>query len=80
MDQPDHPTLRILLAGAALCNNARVQEENDNQVAYVGEPTEVALLEIAELAGLHQSELERMAPRRQEIPFDSDRKQARIHK
>ncbi len=39
-----------------------------------GDPTELALLDMAALHGLYRRELERSMPRRGEIPFDSGRK------
>ncbi len=39
-----------------------------------GDPTELALLDMAAVHGLYRRELERSMPRRAEIPFDSERK------
>lgn len=39
-----------------------------------GDPTELALLDMAALHGLYRRELERSMPRRAELPFDSERK------
>jgi Ca2+-transporting ATPase len=54
---------------AALCNDARHGQEG-----YIGDSTEVALLEAAESGGLDKDELEDELPRVAEVPFDSDRK------
>ena len=40
----------------------------------VGDPTEGAMVVAAAKSGLWRKELERIIPRVQEIPFDSDRK------
>jgi P-type Ca2+ transporter type 2C len=54
---------------AALCNDSRAGADG-----YIGDPTEIALLEAAESGGLDKDELEGDMPRVAEIPFDSDRK------
>lgn len=43
-------------------------------VKFIGDPTEVALLEAARAHGIQMSEIEAEAPRALVIPFDSDRK------
>ncbi len=58
-------TDRLLVTGAALCSNARLES---------GDPTEVALLQAAVALGLEQSELESRCPRLREIPFDTRRR------
>lgn len=56
-----------LLEGMTLCNDA-VLEEN------IGDPTELALLELSRRFGKERTQLEKLMPRRRELPFDSDRK------
>lgn len=56
-----------LLEGMTLCNDA-VLEEN------IGDPTELALLELSLRYGKDRTQLEKLMPRRRELPFDSDRK------
>lgn len=56
-----------LLEGMTLCNDA-VLEEN------IGDPTELALLELSQRYGKNRTQLEKLMPRRRELPFDSDRK------
>ncbi len=51
----------------ALCSDARLEQEK-------GDPTELALLQFASLAGVEKEEREREMPRKGELPFDSDRK------
>ncbi|MBK7975200.1 MAG: cation-translocating P-type ATPase [Deltaproteobacteria bacterium] len=70
---PDHPALPLLLAGAALCNDALLEGESGH-VRPVGDPTETALLSAASLLGLDKRELEVILPRVGEVPFDSVRK------
>ncbi|MBU7583925.1 MAG: cation-transporting P-type ATPase [Nostoc sp. TH1S01] len=67
--------VRLMLAGAALCSNARLNHPpNSNQWQAVGDPTEAALLVAAIKAGLNLEELQHQAPRIREIPFDSHRR------
>jgi Ca2+-transporting ATPase len=73
-------SLRVsfLLHGAALCNDARLEEsgeiEGNRTWRMVGDPTEGALVVAAAKAGLWKTEMEDILPRVQEIPFDSERK------
>lgn len=55
--------------GMALCNDASL-----GQGAGMGDPTELALLDLASRSGLDKEELERRMPRIGELAFDSDRK------
>ncbi len=65
---PDDSRSRLLLWVAALCNDARVGLQG-----FLGDPTEVALVD---MAGLHLDvgELRAAHPRLEEIGFDSSRK------
>lgn len=67
--------VRLMLAGAALCSNARLNHPpNSHQWQAVGDPTEAALLVAAIKAGLNLEELQHQVPRVREIPFDSHRR------
>lgn len=55
--------------GMVLCNDA--VSEKDNRT---GDPTELALLDLAEKMGVKKRELEDKMPRQGELSFDSDRK------
>ena len=55
--------------GMALCNDASL-----GQGQGMGDPTELALLDMASRAGIQREELERRMPRIGELAFDSDRK------
>jgi len=57
----------LLLAAAALCNDAELKDGR-------GEPTEMALLVAAASMNLQKTDLEKILPRIAEIPFDSERK------
>ena len=66
------PGCALLMLGAALCNNTRLELEKGGQLRAIGDPTESALLLAAVQAGLREPalKLERVA----EWPFDSKRK------
>lgn len=68
--------LSLLLLGGALCNDAilEVDEEDPSRFITVGDPTEGALLVAAAYDGLWKSDLEKVLPRQNELPFDSSRK------
>ncbi|MDY6794853.1 MAG: calcium-translocating P-type ATPase, PMCA-type [Actinomycetota bacterium] len=58
-----------LLATASLCNDARMQEGG-----FIGEGTEVALLQAALRLDFPISKAAKTFPRKEEIPFESERK------
>ncbi|MFW6113689.1 MAG: calcium-translocating P-type ATPase, PMCA-type [Actinomycetota bacterium] len=58
-----------LLATASLCNDARMQEDG-----FIGEGTEVALLQLAQRLDFPTSKAAESLDRREEIPFESERK------
>jgi magnesium-transporting ATPase (P-type) len=67
--------LRELLAGALLCNNARLLPPGGERGwSILGDPTEAALLVAAAKGGLDERQLARELPRVREVPFDSRRK------
>jgi Ca2+-transporting ATPase len=68
----DHD-LSLLLRIGALCNNARLDKVSNNW-NIIGDPTEGALIVAAAKAGFEQKELENQYPRKNEIPFTSERK------
>ncbi len=59
-----------LLAVAALCNDARVEDDGRR----FGEPTELALVEYVDTQPMRSEELRRRYPRVDELPFSSARK------
>jgi Ca2+-transporting ATPase len=64
------PAQQRLLRAAALNNDAQPGPGG----AFEGDPTEVALLEAAQRAGVHAERWRAKAPRVGELPFDSERK------
>ncbi len=69
-----HPDFELLLAAGALCNDAQLQPIENKTIIAVGEPTEMALVEVAAKLGINQSELNDQFPRLSEIAFSSERK------
>ena len=65
----DPRPLRPLLRACLLCNDARVAHGE-----VVGDPTEGALVVLAEKGGLRHAREVALRPRIDEIPFDSERK------
>jgi len=71
--QSDSPDLQMLLRCATLCNDARIdRQEQGSAVKVMGSPTEGALLVMTAKAGMLKEDLEDQ--RLEEIPFSSDRK------
>jgi len=68
---------RLFLEAFALCNDACLGAAGASACAgegATGDPTEIALLELALRGGIVKEELLESAPRVGELPFDSDRK------
>ncbi|KEF41973.1 MAG: HAD family hydrolase [Cyanobium sp. CACIAM 14] len=82
--EPSEPLRRLLLRGAALCSNARLEHAAPGAGATsepwraVGDPTETALLLAAVDADLSPEEQQGRHPRRREIPFDSHRRRMTV--
>ncbi|MBE9169315.1 cation-transporting P-type ATPase [Pleurocapsales cyanobacterium LEGE 06147] len=76
--------IKLLLAGAALCSNARLIHLTSSEPKRsliptsswqeIGDPTEAALLVAALKAGLQPEQLQQRSPRLREVPFDSKRR------
>ncbi len=60
--------LILLAKGMSLCSNATVDE------GLYGDPTEIALVNLANQFDMHKKDLEKRYPRVDELPFDSVRK------
>ena len=70
MDLQD-PAARALLGIALLASDATLGRE---QGSSVGDPTEVALVQLGDELGINEDEYRRQHPRLTELAFDSDRK------
>ena len=66
--------VNIALVAGALCNDGAVDTGDDGMTAWLGDPTETALLQVAADAGLDVASLRSRTPRIDERPFDSTRK------
>ncbi len=68
----------VLLQGAVLCNDATLEERSDSAGArswqMIGDPTEGAMVVAAAKGGFYRGDMEKLLPRVQELPFDSERK------
>ena len=65
--------LALALRIGMLCNDAKV-ERTDGHDTVLGDPTEAALIVVAEKAGMNQAALAAEFPRLSEVPFDSTSK------
>ncbi len=72
----DDPDLELLLAGGALCGNARLHapEEQGARWEVYGDPTEACLLVSAQKGSMDPADAEKRMPRVKELPFESRRK------
>jgi P-type Ca2+ transporter type 2C len=70
----DDPAVSLLLVGGALCNDALLEEDEEDGIRAIGDPTEGALVVAAAREGMKKTELEAALPRVREVPFDSRRK------
>ncbi len=71
---PVQSPLSLLILGGALCNDARLLDDGDNNYHTIGDPTEGALVTVAARLGYWKTSLDTEFPRIAEIPFDSERK------
>lgn len=67
------PSVLAALAAAALCNDAALRRDEE-EWRVVGDPMEGALLAAAGKLGLSQTSLVEEAPRRAEVPFETERR------
>lgn len=67
---PSNTAHKLLYFASVLCNDAKIEKEN----AGIGDPTEIALLQMEHQMHISISEIQANCPRIDELPFDSDRK------
>jgi len=68
-EEADYDKFRTLIDGMSLCSDASVDGE-----IRLGDPTELALVDLSILKGVPKALLDQKYPRVFEMPFDSDRK------
>jgi cation-transporting P-type ATPase F len=68
---PDHPALTECLRAGLLCNDSQLVSENGRWISQ-GDPTEAALIVVANKAGIAQQETNEAHPRLDTIPFESE--------
>jgi len=71
--------ISLFMKASILCSDARI-EEAEGKWRVSGDPTEGALIVVAEKAGFNQNEVRKQCPRIAELPFSSERKRnASVH-
>lgn len=64
---------QLLLTGT-LANEAHMSEDTNAENRFSGDPTETAIIALAEKKGINKNQMEQEYSRLGEVPFDSDRK------
>ncbi|TVP64297.1 MAG: cation-transporting P-type ATPase [Nodularia sp. (in: Bacteria)] len=70
LESDNFPTLKACLMAGLLCTDSHLEQKNGNWIV-VGDPTEGALITVANKAGWNQSEMANLIPRIDGIPFES---------
>ncbi|MEG4009122.1 cation-transporting P-type ATPase [Microcoleus sp. Pol11C1] len=73
----EYPELESLLIACAVCNDAVLQQEQQ-EWQILGDPTEGALLCVAAKAGIYKEKQSQLLPRTAEFPFSSERKRMSV--
>lgn len=68
------PTLERLLEITLLANDAKLKRLENGKSGVMGDPTEGALITLANKWDMYSKDYEEAHPRKNELPFDSDRK------
>lgn len=67
--------LLLFVRCAVLCNDAKIELQQDNIIKMIGDPTEIALLIFAKKIGILDDERDsNLFPRLREVPFTAERK------
>ncbi|MEG4044876.1 cation-transporting P-type ATPase [Microcoleus sp. Pol17_C1] len=73
----EYPELESLLIACAVCNDAVLQQEQQ-EWQILGDPTEGSLLCVAGKAGIYKEKQSQLLPRTAEFPFSSERKRMSV--
>jgi P-type Ca2+ transporter type 2C len=73
----EYPELESLLIACAVCNDAVLQQEQQ-EWKILGDPTEGALLSLAGKAGIYKEKQSQLLQRTAEFPFSSERKRMSV--
>ncbi len=65
---------RMLLQSSLLCTDAHLKKLPDGKHETAGDPTEIAIVDVALSLKMDKNELENRFTRENEVPFDSERK------
>lgn len=71
VDPAEQEALRKLLQVGVLCNNAEIPEMGDADKT-IGDPMEIALLEVGRKADMHRANLREHCPEEREVAFDPE--------
>ncbi len=70
----ENKSFAIFTHSLVLCNDSKASRTDRDTVSFMGDPTETALAYFASSKGIQKDAIDRLAPRINEIPFDSERK------
>ena len=77
----DTQAISLLLKASVLCNEAKINTDEKDRKTYLGDPTEISLLLLANEKGLNPQTERKKYPKIDEIPFSSEtKKMTTIHK
>ncbi|MEA5452478.1 cation-transporting P-type ATPase [Leptolyngbya sp. CCNP1308] len=80
IDPQQHNAVQQLLQVAVLCNNAELQDPDAPDHHTIGDPMEIALLNVGQQAQMHRGEVRSHLPEEREVAFDPDIKMmATVH-
>ncbi|MCR5804758.1 MAG: cation-translocating P-type ATPase [Clostridia bacterium] len=74
VETPLNDILKRLVQAAVLCNDASINVSSDGKYTCIGDPTEGSLTTLGLKTSMASADLNQKFPRKNELPFDSDRK------